>query len=281
MKKVGLITDSASCISREMAEALPIRVIQNYVVTGNRSFRDHDLDLPSYYAGMRVSRDVSTTSHASMEEVRAVITEELSTHETVLYLAVSPGYTQLLDIASNIKEHHPEGDRIRILDTEAASGQMAAVVLEVVAAQKPESASDDLESVARDAVTKAKEVIVLDTLTYLARGGRIGKVRSLLGLALSIKPLIGHLNGIVAPWGKVRTHAQGLDFILKKIQELGLKSTNPFFLVSDADNVLWAEKAEHALRGRYPAATVHRVPMAGAAGTHMGPGTWSVAWISE
>ena len=227
MKNVGLITDSASCISREMAEALPIRVIQNYVVTGDRSFRDHDLDLPSYYAGMRVSRDVSTTSHASMEEVRAVITEELSTHETVLYLAVSPGYTAAPRYCI---EHQGASSRGRSDSNSGHGGRFrpdgGRVVLEVVAAQKPESTSDDLESVARDAVSKAKEVIVLDTLTYLARGGRIGKVRSLLGLALSIKPLIGHLNGIVAPWGKVRTHAQGLDFILKKIQELGL-NRNP------------------------------------------------------
>ncbi|MBI4773505.1 MAG: DegV family EDD domain-containing protein [Deltaproteobacteria bacterium] len=280
MKKVGLITDSASCISRAMADALHIRVIQNYVVTANHSFRDHDLDLPSYYAGMRVSRDVATTSHASMEEVEAVITEELSEYETVLYMAVSPGYTQLFDMASNIKEHHPEGNRIRIVNTEAASGQMAAVVLEVAAARRPESTWEDLESVARGAVSKAREIIVLDSLTYLARGGRIGRVRSLLGLALSIKPLIGHLNGIASPWGKVRTHAQGLDFILKKIQELGLNSPNPFFLVSDADNAVWAENAEQALKNRFPAAAIHRVPMAGAAGTHMGPGTWSVAWIS-
>jgi len=281
MKKVGLITDSASCVSREMADTLQIRVIQNYVVTPNQSFRDHDLDLPSYYAGMRDSRDVATTSHATMEEVQAVINEELSEYETVLYLAVSPGYTQLFDIASNIKQHHPEGNRIRIVNTEAASGQMAAVVLKVATARRPGATCEDLESVARKAVSKAKEIIVLDTLMYLARGGRIGRVRSLLGLALSVKPLIGHFNGIASPWGKVRTHAQGLDFILKKIQEFGVNAAEPFFLVSDADNAVWSENAEHELKNRYPGAPVHRVPMAGAAGTHMGPGTWSVAWISE
>ncbi len=280
MSKVALVTDSACCITREWARRHGIRVIQNHVILEGESFRDHDLDLQQYFRSLRSSRELPTTAHPSFEEVRQVFDEELSNNEAVVYIAVSPSYTRLHDMALKVRETHAEGRRLYVLNSAAASGQMAAAVLYTARNRAMQCDADRLAAFGAEAKDKAKEIIVLDTLSYLARGGRIGRVRSLLGIALSIKPLIGHRDGAAAPWGKVRTHAQGLEFILGKIRELGLTPEKPFFLISDADQEEWADRAAGVLEREYPSADILRTPMAASAGTHMGPGTWSVSWIT-
>src|SRR5207244_13572424 len=67
-------------------------------------------------------------------------------------------------------------------------------------------------------VPKAKILATMDSLTYLERGGRIGKARALLGSLLNVKPLITVQGGEVVPLGRARSWPQALDRLVEMLE---------------------------------------------------------------
>jgi DegV family protein with EDD domain len=100
--------------------------------------------------------------------------------------------------------------QVRVIDTESASMGLGLVVLEAAKAAHEGADLDTVAAIAADASRRCHCIAMLDTLEYLQRGGRIGKVRALLGTVLSIKPLIVVREGEVHELGMERTHRRAL-----------------------------------------------------------------------
>jgi DegV family protein with EDD domain len=116
------------------------------------------------------------------------------------------------------KEFPP--DRIHLVDTETAS---AGIQLLVRAALDDIAAGLDAQTVARKAMERRSRVtiyVLLDTLTYLQRGGRIGRAQAMLGSLLNVKPLLTVQEGEVAPKARVRSRKQGLAKIVELLRDL-------------------------------------------------------------
>lgn len=125
-----------------------------------------------------------------------------------------------------------------MIDTGVAIGSLGFLAME---AAKVANEGGGVEAIIRrvgEAKPKRDSAIVFETLKYLARGGRIGKAKALLGTVLSIKPIIGFKDGITVPLGKVRTHEQGLEWIANKIRSdlERLKGDRVHLIIEDIDN---------------------------------------------
>lgn len=127
-------------------------------------------------------------------------------------------------------------------------------------------------------------IALLDTLEYLKKGGRISKTVAFAGNVLSIKPVVGVVNGEVAMLGKARGSKHGNNLLAEHINKVGgIDFSKPYFLgytgLSDAliqkyiqdSKALWSE-----IVGNLPVATV-----GGTIGTHVGPGAIAVAFFSK
>jgi DegV family protein with EDD domain len=109
---------------------------------------------------------------------------------------------------------------------------------------------------------------VLDTLKYLALGGRIGRARALLGSVLNVKPLITIRNGEISPVGNVRTHAKAVEKLFEfvkgasNIQDLAIiHNTTPDDAISLKDRFSSFVKNDHLYMARLgPALGVHAGP---------------------
>ena len=127
----------------------------------------------------------------------------------------------------------------------------------------------------KSVISKTEFFVLLDTLEYLEKGGRIGKARSLLGGLLNIKPLIRIENGEVREMGKERTRRKAIGRLLKMcetfphIEKLAiLHSTSP----------REAQSLSEELSNLYPNAGNPIVAQAGAViGTYSGPGALGIA----
>jgi DegV family protein with EDD domain len=123
-------------------------------------------------------------------------------------------------------------------------------------------------------------VLVFNTLEYVAKGGRIGRAQALLGNLLSMKPLVGYRDGVTTPFGRVRTHKQGLNFILERIRSdmdrLGGRRIRA--IIEDADNREQANIAEKALLENFDCDEIYHITISIVSGTHIGPGAWGVAY---
>jgi DegV family protein with EDD domain len=120
-------------------------------------------------------------------------------------------------------------------------------------------------------------LFVVDTLEYLARGGRIGRARALLGGLLGIKPILGVVEGEVAPVDRVRggraAHPRILEILKGRIE-----TGRPVIAgVSHGNAPAWADRLEKLVREAFPVSELIQAEVGPVVGTHAGPGVVAVS----
>jgi len=171
-----------------------------------------------------------------------------------------------------------DASRVHLVDTESVSGGLQLLVR---AALDDIRAGDDAPTVAAKATQRRSRVsilVLLDTLTYLHRGGRIGRAQSFLGGLLNVKPLLAVRDGEVAPIARPRSRAKGIDLIIDDVRARApLQSLAAFHAASPepmrqlVDRLGAADPSVVAVQGRIG-------PVVGA---YSGPGGLGVACLAS
>ncbi|NOZ84661.1 MAG: DegV family EDD domain-containing protein [Deltaproteobacteria bacterium] len=285
--RVSVAVDAAASMDRQVAGEFGIKLFYSYIYIKGDMKPECDVDKNGLYELLKKSSEPVTTARASEEEIWAGLENLAGTEEAVLYLTAGSQYTGTYDAASRWKEKQggDPGDKFRIIDSLAASGQLA--LLAYVCAREAEKVRHPakLLAFARTQVQRCKEYISLDTLKYLARGGRMSKIGAFLGNAAGIKPVIEHKKDGAGKAGVVRSRQAALDFILARFMQ--------HFSSAYGRKIVLLEYTDAESRRFVLDIAAKRVeclgkdfellvwPMSATAGVHMGPGTWAMAgtWI--
>ena len=216
---IHLVTDSTSDISPSDAQALGVHVVPLVVRFGDEQYRDGvDIDADQFYAKLEKTGVHPTTSQPSPEVFAALYRTLLSDPEDhVVGLHISAKLSGTLQSATLAAQEFDPG-RIHLVDTESVSGGLQLLVL---AALDDISAGDPATVVAEKATrrrSKVTIVVLLDTLTYLHRGGRIGRAQAFVGSLLNVKPLLGVRDGEVVPLARPRSRSKGIDMIVEQVR---------------------------------------------------------------
>jgi DegV family protein with EDD domain len=216
-----LVTDSTSDLLAPEAEPLGIRVVPLTVRFGDDQFRDGvDLDAESFYARLARGGTTPTTSQPAPEDFAAVYRELLSDpDDRVLSVHISPKLSGTLQSAT-LAASELEG-RVSVVDSGTIS---MGIQFLLHAALRDLEAGSDADTVVRNTEARRGRVVtyvLLDTLTYLHRGGRIGAAQAFLGGVLNVKPLLRVADGEVHPVARVRNRRQGIDRMLALLAEAG------------------------------------------------------------
>jgi DegV family protein with EDD domain len=216
---IHLVTDSTADISPSDAEALGIHVVPLIVRFGEQQFRDGvDIDPDSFYAKLEHT-DVHPTTSQPSPEVFATLYRTLlaNPQDEVVGLHISAKLSGTLQSAMlAAREFDPA--RIHLVDTESVSGGLQLLVR---AALDDIRAGDTAAVVAEKASQRRSKVtilVLLDTLTYLHRGGRIGRAQAFVGGLLNVKPLIAVRDGEVVPLARLRSRSKGIDMIVDQVR---------------------------------------------------------------
>jgi DegV family protein with EDD domain len=141
-------------------------------------------------------------------------------------------------------------------------------------------AGQDRQAVAerlRALVPKARVVCVVDTLTYLERGGRIGKARALLGSLLNVKPILQLKDGEVVPVGRARGRPQALNRLVELLARDGQVSQLAIMHgAAPAD----AEQLRDRVAASYPGLDIRLTEIGAVLGTHTGPGVIGFTYLT-
>jgi DegV family protein with EDD domain len=128
----------------------------------------------------------------------------------------------------------------------------------------------------RALVPKARVVCVVDTLTYLERGGRIGKARALLGSLLNVKPILQLKDGEVVPVGRARGRPQALNKLVELLERDGHVSQLAIMHgAAQAD----AEQLRERVAASYPGLDILLTEIGAVLGTHTGPGVIGFTYL--
>jgi uncharacterized protein len=278
---IHVMTDAAGSVTRDDARRLGITLLDSYITIEDTAAPETCVDPAELYASMRRGARAST-SQASEFERHELYRSVLGRYPRVLYLCVGSAYTGNFKVASQWKAEHDPEDRMTILDTGAASGRLGVIALAVAGFSNNADGPGAVVEYARRAIDRCQEYIFIDTLKFLAAGGRVSRTKAFFGNMLNMKPVVTPTAEGVISAGIAKTPDEQLAFALKKLAENAAPGSRPFIMLQHTDNRALIETAVMPeIRKRYPDADIRLRPLSLTTGVHTGPGTWSIAFLPE
>jgi DegV family protein with EDD domain len=275
------MTDAAGSITKDLAQSLGITLLNSYIAVGNRFLPETYVNPSQLFASMKAGAKVST-SQASAVERHECYNNVVKIHDRVLYLCVGSFYTGNHAVATRWKAENDPEDRMTILDTGVASGKLGLVAR--AAAELSLAVSDPMEVIAfaRGAIHKVQEYIFLDTLQFLAAGGRMSKTGAFFGDVLRIKPIISPYPDGARKIGVVRSTRDQVKFAFRRLEQDISKDQKAALLLEYTDNKQWLEgEIKPEIERRFPLVKVILQSLSLTSAAHMGPGSWGVAFLIE
>jgi len=278
---IHIMTDAAGSITREDSREFGITLLDSYITVGDRCLPETLFPPEELYKAMREGEKVST-SQASVFERHQHYQSILNQHDRVLYLCVGSVFTGNYRVVMQWKEQNDPDDRLTIIDTTAASGRLGTIV---IAVERYSSGTDDPDSVievAKMAVDKCEEYVFLDRLQYLAAGGRLSRSSAFFGDLLHMKPVISPTSEGAKKVGVVRNQTNQIEFALDRLRESFAGDSSILIMLQYSDNRSWvSDVVMKEIERHYPFADIILQPLSLTSGVHMGPGTWSMAFMPD
>jgi len=273
---VRIVTDSTADLAPEQQRAAGITVVPLNVHFGDQVFRDHvDLSTDEFFRRLKASSQLPRTSQPSVgafeEAYRTLLEggdEIVSVH---LSSKVSGTYNSALMAAQSV------GDgKIDVVDSLSTSMALGFMALEAANLARAGCGRQTVAECLRGLVAKARVICVVDTLTYLERGGRIGKARALLGSLLNVKPILQLKDGEVVPLGRARGRPQALNRLVELLERDGKVSQLAIMHgAARAD----AEQLRERVASTYPGVDIQLTEIGAVLGTHTGPGVIGFTYL--
>jgi len=277
---VVVVTDSVSNLSPKLAEKNHIVLVPFYVLLGDKTFEDTATSVRErVYKAIREGTPVGT-SHPTVMDYFEVFKRLRDEGKEVLYLTVSKNWTLSLDIATEAKKRVGENG-ISLVDTKTALGHLGLVSIEVSKLAKRGTSLREAEEYAKKLIERGRLYFVLDTLKYLAKSGRIGRVQSLLGGALRLKPVLTVVDGVADVASKTFSEKQALNWILRNLraEKEVYRGRNILLSVEVGDRKEWGDQLKDAILRDHPDAQIFELEMSPVVSCHTGPGIWGISYL--
>ncbi|HEY1369696.1 MAG TPA: DegV family protein [Gaiellaceae bacterium] len=257
------------------------RVVPLYVRFGDDSFRDGvELGPDEFYRRLRVASELPTTSQPTPADFLACY-DELAGYERVYSLHLSSTLSGTFQSASTAAAE-AGADRVRVIDTQTVSLAIALLGLAIQRRLERGTTDEEIEALIERHQTEYGLLFTVDTLEYLARGGRIGRARAMAGQLLNVKPILSIRDGEVVPLKRVRGAQKAFQEFVATLESETRDEPGLRVAIVHADAPQRADALERLVRDRRPAATIELVAELGAVlGTHAGPGTVGFFWFSD
>ena len=278
---LGIITDAAGSITLERAAELGITLMDSFVVTDAGGFPETLADPARIYADMARGKRIMT-AQASVFQRHETFRKALEQYDQVLYLCVGSVYTGNYDVASQWVMDNELSERMRVIDTGAASGRLGLIAEAVALTAKTRKDLSDVTAHALKIIGACDELLFLNQLKYLAMGGRMSKTGSVAGDMLSIRPVISPTATGASKLATVRNSDGQIRYAANRLKRQFWKTASPRILLEYSDNRAWvAASVMPHIRRACPRADISLVPLSLTSGVHMGPGTWGMAFLPE
>jgi DegV family protein with EDD domain len=277
----AIVVDSTADFPEAPQRFANWRIVPLYVRFGDESYRDYvELDPEQFYARLRTAPQTPSTSQPTPGDFLAVY-EELAGYERILSLHIAGKLSGTIESARAAARLLGD-DRVRTLDSQSASAAIAMVGLAIQRRLDRGTSDDEVDALVERYRLEAGLLFTVDTLEYLARGGRIGRARAWAGELLNIKPILTIEDGEVVPVKRVRGNRKAfLEF-----ESAFTSSTSDVASlrvgIAQADAPERAKALTELVQRTRPAAQLELVTTLGpVVGAHAGPGTVGFFWFDD
>ncbi len=271
---VKIVTDSVSDITPEMAKSLGITVIPLYVRFGDKVYKDRiEMSSEDFYKKLVSESTGPSTTQPTPKDFTDLYNKLARETDEILVIVLSKKMSGTYDSALAGKKEADKKLKITVIDSEQVIMGSGLLAIAASKAAKKGATLDELTRLTQQAMERVHPVMYLDTLKFLAKGGRIGKAKGLVGGLLSFKPILTIKDGEVSPLTRVRARSAGIEYLynyvagFSKVQELAVEyATTP----EDADALI------ERLSAICPKDRIYKSTIGPVVGTYTGPGVISV-----
>lgn len=277
---IKFFVDSTADITEDFAKEHDIGVFGMPIIFENDGTYLDWVELKSseFYAKLKAAKQIPTTSQIPMSTMDAEFRKALETRDAVMYFTISSkgsGTYQAANLVKqNILEDLPDA-KIEIVDSQAYSLYIVAMLIEAMKLAEEGKSLTEIVAGAKKRREYTDTVVVVDTLKYLEKGGRINKASLIMGTLLDLKPVLSVRAGLMESIDKFRGSKTVIPKMVAKAKKMGINEADPQFYIVHADaedraKALWeAVKAEFGADSKL----VMCSEIGATVGTHIGPGT--------
>ncbi len=231
--QVAVVTDSTTYLPRAQLDALGIECVSLYVGWEDDLRPEHTYsDLDAFYARLRDSPRLPTTSQPSVGDFLAVYRPHVEAGRDVLSMHIAEGLSgtcqSAREAARTLAAENPPGS-VTVHDGATGAGGLGCLVLAAAKLAAQGRGAAEILALVEEARETLDIWFCLDTLEYLRRGGRIGAAQAMLGTTLKIKPILT-FGTEIAPVGRVRTHGRAMERMAAYLSELHERGANEWIV---------------------------------------------------
>ena len=257
------------------------RVVPLYVRFGEESYRDYvELEPEEFYARLRTASETPTTSQPTPGDFLATY-EELGGYERILSLHIAAKLSGTIESARAAAQVLG-GDRVRAIDSQSASAAIAMLGLAIQRRLERGTSDEEVDTLVERYRRETGLLFTVDTLEYLARGGRIGRARAWAGELLNIKPILSIRDGEVLPVKRVRGNRKAFLEFASAFEAATSDVPTLRAGIAHAEATERVEALVQLVGRSRPQAEIELVTTLGpVVGAHAGPGTVGFFWFDD
>jgi DegV family protein with EDD domain len=267
---VKVVTDSTCDIPPQLVKDLGITVVPIQVVFGDKSYRDKiDISEDEFYEKLIHGPVHPTTSVPTPKDFADVYNKLAEETDEIISIHLTSKESGTFNAALLAKELVTRKCRIEVVDSLSLSMALGLLVVEAAREAKAGASLEKVTELMRQAVPKVHLIILLDTLKYVVRGGRLGKAYGIIGSALRVKPLLTLKEGDLSLVGIARTKAKAIERLYEftkgfpKVKEIAVAYTT-----AHDEAQAFADR----LKAAFPDVPLYLTRVGSSLGTHAGPG---------
>lgn len=279
--KVAIITDSNSGITQAQAKELGIRVLPMPFMIGEETyFEDITLTQEEFYERLEGGADM-VTSQPSPESVLTLWKETLKEYDEIVHIPMSSGLSGSCQSALMLAEDF-EG-RVQVVNNQRISVTQRQSVLDALLLVKRGMRASEIKAFLEKDKFNSSIYIMLDTLYYLKKGGRITPAAAAIGTILRLKPVLQIQGERLDAFAKARTAGQGKSIMINAIRNDmenrfgGAHADNIWLEVAYTKDRETAEQFAQELLKEFPGFDMVINPLSLSVACHIGPGSLAVA----
>ena len=282
MSKVAVVTDSNSGITQAQSKELGIEVLpMPFMIDGETFYEEITLSRNEFYQKLAQKADIST-SQPSPESILELWNTLLKEYDEVVHIPMSSGLSGSCQTAAMLAEDYDK--KVHVVNNQRISVTQRQSVLDAIALVRAGKSGSEIKNILEADKFNSSIYIMIDTLYYLKKGGRITPAAAALGTLLKLKPVLQIQGDKLDAFAKARTVNQAKSIMITAIKNDiekrfgGISSENPIYLqIAHTEDEAAANQLKEELIAQIPGYPVYIDHLSLSVSCHIGPGSLAIA----
>ncbi len=282
MAKIAVVTDSNSGITQAQAKELGVHVLpMPFMINEETYFEDITLSQEEFYQKLEEGANIST-SQPSPQAVTDLWDRLLEDYDEVVHIPMSSGLSGSCQSAHMLAQDYD--GRVQVVDNQRISVTQRQSALDALLLAEQGLTAKEIKDALIEDKFNSSIYIMLDTLYYLKKGGRITPAAAAIGTLLKLKPVLQIQGEKLDAFAKARTTSQGKTMMINAIKTDienrfgGMTEEDTMWIqIAHTNNAEAANALKEELQEIFPNYDIHIDPLSLSVACHIGPGSLAIA----